>query len=265
MAVKPSGPLSLTDLQSEYGGSAPISLSEYYRGALTTTNNTGVPASGAIRLSQFYNTKRYIPGSAVFTAVGWNTFTLPTYIDAITVYAVGGGGGGGNAWGDGGCQDQGGAAGGGSSGATYWGGRIGVTPGATISILVGHAGSPANWGGTSGIDGMFYVSGGAPGGGGQCCSYFQNGAFYGGGGSVGSGSNPGGGGYRNSGYQGGSGGSSPWGSGGGGGYGWGGRGENNGSDGGGGSGFGAGGGGAGQNAQWHSGGWGSQGRVEIQW
>lgn len=55
MALQTSGPISNLDIQNEFGGSAPISLSEYYRGGpYTTSNNTSVPTSGAISLSNFY-------------------------------------------------------------------------------------------------------------------------------------------------------------------------------------------------------------------
>jgi len=56
MALPPSGPLSLSQIQTEFGGSNPISMSEYYRGGpFVTTNNTNVPTSGTIAISNFYN------------------------------------------------------------------------------------------------------------------------------------------------------------------------------------------------------------------
>jgi hypothetical protein len=55
MALQPSGLITLSDIQDEFGGANPIGLSEYYRGgAYTTSNNTSVPTSGAISLSDFY-------------------------------------------------------------------------------------------------------------------------------------------------------------------------------------------------------------------
>lgn len=55
MAIQPSGVIALSDIQDEFGGTNPIGLSEYYRGgAYTTSNNTSVPTSGAISLSDFY-------------------------------------------------------------------------------------------------------------------------------------------------------------------------------------------------------------------
>ena len=54
-------PISLGLIQGEFGGDAPIYLSEYYRGgAYTTNNNTNVPTSGTIALSNFYSAWRGI-------------------------------------------------------------------------------------------------------------------------------------------------------------------------------------------------------------
>lgn len=55
MALQSSGAISLANVASEFGGSTPHSLSEYYRnGGRTTSNNTNVPTSGTISLSNFY-------------------------------------------------------------------------------------------------------------------------------------------------------------------------------------------------------------------
>ena len=61
MTLPSSGPLSLADIQGEFGGSNPISLSEYYAGgayvpAGTTGVNGPVPTSGTISISNFYGT-----------------------------------------------------------------------------------------------------------------------------------------------------------------------------------------------------------------
>ena len=48
MALQSSGPISLNDVQTEFGGSNPISISEYYG------VDTGVPGSGTISLGDFY-------------------------------------------------------------------------------------------------------------------------------------------------------------------------------------------------------------------
>lgn len=54
MALPSTGPLSIANIQTEFGGSNPASLSEYYRnGPYTTANNTNVPTSGTISMSGF--------------------------------------------------------------------------------------------------------------------------------------------------------------------------------------------------------------------
>ena len=73
MALQSSGAISLANVQTEFGGSAPTSISEYYAAA------SGVPASGTISLSDFYGTSAftapYLYGTgSVFTDVGLSTF-----------------------------------------------------------------------------------------------------------------------------------------------------------------------------------------------
>lgn len=58
MALPASGTISLGDIQTEFGGSNPISLSEYYQGGSIigagVYPNT-IPTSGVIQLDDFYN------------------------------------------------------------------------------------------------------------------------------------------------------------------------------------------------------------------
>jgi hypothetical protein len=58
MAVTSSEPISITDLVTEFGGDAPHSLTEYYRGGSLVPNNSNnqlVPTSGnPISLTNFY-------------------------------------------------------------------------------------------------------------------------------------------------------------------------------------------------------------------
>lgn len=78
MALQSSGPISLSQIQAEFGGSNPISLSEYYRnGSYTTSNNTSVPTSGATSLGSFYGSVKAI---------------------SMTYEIIGAGGGGGSGW-----------------------------------------------------------------------------------------------------------------------------------------------------------------------
>jgi hypothetical protein len=57
MAIQASGAVSISQVQTEFGGVNPISLSEYYRnGAYIPSGATSVPTSGAIGISDFYGT-----------------------------------------------------------------------------------------------------------------------------------------------------------------------------------------------------------------
>jgi len=63
MTIPVSGPISSTDLQTEFGGQNPINLGDYYAGGLyvganTIGTNGPVPSSGPISLSDFYGTSR---------------------------------------------------------------------------------------------------------------------------------------------------------------------------------------------------------------
>ncbi len=65
MPLPSSGPLSLNDIQTEFGGTNPISLSEYYAGgsfvpAGTTGTYGAVPSSGAISIRNFYGTSNVV-------------------------------------------------------------------------------------------------------------------------------------------------------------------------------------------------------------
>lgn len=65
MAISATGSVSLQDVEDEFGGTGAVALSEYYRSNTYGTvsgNNTAVPQSGQIKLSQFRGTekKRYV-------------------------------------------------------------------------------------------------------------------------------------------------------------------------------------------------------------
>lgn len=72
MALQSSGAISLANVQTEFGGSAPTSISEYY-GA-----DAGVPASGTISLSDFYGTSSYTPSYLVGTGSIFTDFSVTT-------------------------------------------------------------------------------------------------------------------------------------------------------------------------------------------
>lgn len=112
MALQGSGTIKLSEIQTEFTGSNPISLSEYYRdGGYVTSNNTNVPTSGAIRLGQFYNAVRQfaftITSSYTTTqdlrtlalAAGWDGAApvVATIDSGVTIRGAAGTGGGGGA------------------------------------------------------------------------------------------------------------------------------------------------------------------------
>ena len=61
MALQSSGTISLSQVQTEFGGANPIGMSEYYAGGVnvpggTSGVNGAVPSSGTISMSKFYGT-----------------------------------------------------------------------------------------------------------------------------------------------------------------------------------------------------------------
>jgi hypothetical protein len=95
-------PLKFSELQTEFGGSNPVSFSEYYRsGSLVTDNNIDVPTSGVISMSEFYgSSKKFtvtvsssgtnLTASALLSAAGWNSasFFQITINSGVTAYAT---------------------------------------------------------------------------------------------------------------------------------------------------------------------------------
>jgi hypothetical protein len=89
MPIKSSGQLLFTEIVAEFADTAPHYLSEFYRGGgKVPTNNTNVPASGAIYFSNFYsavnrNTVNYIFSSNTQQAT-INPTSLPGYVAGIS-------------------------------------------------------------------------------------------------------------------------------------------------------------------------------------
>ena len=91
MAIPSSGALTLSTIQTEFGGTNPIGLDEYYAvvGGLvppgTTGTNGAVPSSGAISISAFYGTSKIIDTQTV--TIGTFTFKSLTIrgFDSVTV------------------------------------------------------------------------------------------------------------------------------------------------------------------------------------
>ena len=74
MAVTSSAPIDIGDLVTEFGGDAPHSLTEYYRGGSlvpNTTTNANVPTSGAISLTNFFGSSSVTAWSTTMTVGGF--------------------------------------------------------------------------------------------------------------------------------------------------------------------------------------------------
>lgn len=183
MTLPTSGPISLAQIQAEFGGPNYV-LSTYYRGAgFVTGNNTGIPASGQISLSQFRGTVKVVPGSQAFTAPGTYTFIVPPYT-SLTADARGAGGGGGGSRYTGYYIYQGDPG-----NYSYF-----AAPTGTVIGYGGSGGSGSNWsppvGGVQGAHGMAsggdsnITGGGSPGGQGSIIT-IGGGSLYGGPGGYG--------------------------------------------------------------------------------
>ena len=173
MTTPSSGPISLLDIQNEFGGANPIGINEYYRGGGRIPNSASynaVPTSGTISLNNFYNL------SAV-TGL------------SVEILMVAGGGG---TYSD---RENGLQTGGGGGGGTYISSRS-LSPG-SYSVFIGAGG------GTNGGDTAFTGSPSALGGGGSDYGLPAYAGGSGGGGS--SGGYSGGAGTPGQGYPGGSG------------------------------------------------------------
>lgn len=98
MTLPTSGAISLSDIQTEFGGSNPISLSEYYAGgsyvpAGTSGTYGAVPSSGAISIQNFYGTTKFsisggttsVNGSGTRFGAGSSTVTTDSASSGTTV------------------------------------------------------------------------------------------------------------------------------------------------------------------------------------
>ena len=148
MAIPASGTISLTDIQNEFGGPTPISLSNYYKGGdyvLITDWAPNVPTSGSISLSDFYGAKRTTLTTFTYTTPGNNFLVLPpTCVQGtLTIVSMTGGGGGG-----GGPDSHPGYVG--YPGATITGGIVLANPGDVVNAYVGSGGGGGGSGGGGG-------------------------------------------------------------------------------------------------------------------
>lgn len=70
-ALQSSGAITLAQIQTEFGGSNPISMSEYYRGGSyvpSHSGTTGIPGSGQISMNQFYGKQDESPVPSTWSA-----------------------------------------------------------------------------------------------------------------------------------------------------------------------------------------------------
>ncbi len=98
MTLPSSGPISLQDIANEFGGSHPLSMSNYYAGGPhvpsgATGTNGPVPTSGPLTLTNFYGTTATTPISvAAADAVnGDSAFADSATVTASTSAVVTGG------------------------------------------------------------------------------------------------------------------------------------------------------------------------------
>jgi hypothetical protein len=98
MALPSSGPLTLADIQTEFGGTNPIGMNEYYAGGgLVPAGTSGtygtVPSSGTLSVQNFYGTSAVIPAyiEEVFSAYLYNgNGSTQTITNGVNLSANGG-------------------------------------------------------------------------------------------------------------------------------------------------------------------------------
>ena len=212
MALPASGPLAFTNIQTEFGGTNPIGLNEYYRGGPfvpVSINTAPIPASGTIAANNFYGTAKRvsIPLSIPSPTYNYDVFNNrgPNYVAGVSDVSV--------------TVNPGVLVGSTSTGAYAMLVPSSFSPGDTVTIT--NNGVIQGMGGGGG-PGQFGASNGNPGGGGGNALYvnrpttIQNNSVIaggGGGGGAGAGNTPdkgplswGGGGGGGAGFNGGGGG-----------------------------------------------------------
>jgi hypothetical protein len=96
MVLPSSGPISLGQIQTEFGGSNPISISEYYNGGIYVSNSItaiapNVPSGGPISFSNFYgSTKLFdVTFDVSRSSDYYNEFYFTTALGTVTVGLAG--------------------------------------------------------------------------------------------------------------------------------------------------------------------------------
>jgi hypothetical protein len=134
-------PISFQDIKTEFNDTDPVNIQDYYAGgALVPSGTTGkpypgsatvsVPTSGTISLDNFYGATSV----SIVQITTSGTWIVPTGVTSIRVLSVAGGGGGGHA-----APADGG--GGGGAGGVIYNTAYSVTPGASVSVIIGAGGA----------------------------------------------------------------------------------------------------------------------------
>jgi hypothetical protein len=147
MGLQNSGAIKLSEIATEYGGTAPHSMSEYH-------GKGNAPGSGRIDLGDdFYGTSNFTPGDHTFsqTSAGSWSYSIPDGATSMRVELVGGGGGGGGP-GDGNIA--------GSSKGTAGGSSTASMSGLSFSSASGGAGGDNQQGSNNGDPGPSGPTGG---------------------------------------------------------------------------------------------------------
>lgn len=88
MTLQTSGAISLSQVQSEYGGSNPISMSEYYRGgSYVPSSNVGSYSSYQANASTYYWAD---VGNSGTVTIEWNNSVVANFTSSATTYITGG-------------------------------------------------------------------------------------------------------------------------------------------------------------------------------
>lgn len=131
MPLPSSGTITLAQIQTEFGGENPISLSEYYKGGAyvkATDAAPNVPTSGAISMGNFRGAARNVVGQTEYTTPGTYSWTCPADVTSVCVVIVG--------WGQPAYGNGSGSGQGNAGGSVAWGNNIPVTPGNTYTVKV---------------------------------------------------------------------------------------------------------------------------------
>ena len=88
MPLQSSGSISINDVATEFGGTTPHAINEYYRAGTNvpdTTANASIPTSGTIALDDFYGGDSTAASSAQ-PYFNWKYYAYGSTIGSMTVY-----------------------------------------------------------------------------------------------------------------------------------------------------------------------------------